>query len=188
MFHYCSGIFIISLLWEHNFFPPFFFFRSVPSPRVYILFTASSPEFSWKCSVFSTRILRLSNRVLRHKTLKQRWKRRRDGTDKQGHKASEEWGERWRQTGRERKSVCVCVQPTYFCVMTKHFFSLFFFFLSPNFTGSRRTCAAKCTCSAQLCSDFDVDEPHLTCLMVHSSPAASVQCPSVGGYAFFSGQ
>lgn len=29
---------------------------------------------------------------------------------------------------------------------------------------------------------FDVDELHLTCLMVHS-PAASVQCPSDGGYA-----
>lgn len=89
---------------------------------------------------------------------------------------------------REKECVCVhvCVRPTYFCVMTKHFFSLFIFiFLSPNFTGSGRTCAAKCTCSAQLCSDFDVDEPHLTCLMVHSSPAASVQCPSEGGCAFF---
>ncbi len=36
----------------------------------------------------------------------------------------------------------------------------------------------------QLCSDFDVDELHLTCLMVHRSPAASVQCLSEGGYAF----
>ena len=38
MFHYCSGIFIISLLWEHNFFPPFFFFFSVQFLR---------PEFTF---------------------------------------------------------------------------------------------------------------------------------------------
>lgn len=69
-------------------------FSSVFLASVYIHFTASSPEFSWKCSVFSTRILWLSNRVLRHKTLKQRWKGLRDRTDKQGHKDLEEWGER----------------------------------------------------------------------------------------------
>lgn len=89
------------------FFPPFPFFASV-----YILFTASSPEFSWKCSVFSTRILWLSNRVLRHKTLKQRWKRRRDGTDKQGHKALEEWGGEM-ETDRKRERERVCL---YICV------------------------------------------------------------------------
>lgn len=103
-FHYCSGIFIILFSWGLFFHP----FRFVSSPRVYILFTAPSPEFSWKCSVFSTRILWLSNTVLRHKTLKQFWKRQRDGTDKQGHKALEEWGgERWRQAGRKRECVCV---------------------------------------------------------------------------------
>lgn len=71
-----------------------FRFASLPQ---FSLFTALSLGFSWKRSVFSTRILWLCNRVLRHKTLQQHWRRRRDGTDKQGHKAS--------QTGRE----CVCV-------------------------------------------------------------------------------
>lgn len=80
-----------------------FRFASLPQ---FSLFTALSLGFSWKRSVFFTRILWLCNRVLRHKTLQQHWRRRRDGTDKQGHKASQEWGEvRWKQTGRE----CVCV-------------------------------------------------------------------------------
>lgn len=92
MFHYCSGIFIILFLWEHNFSSsPFLFLASV-----YIPFTASSPAFSWKCSVLSARILLLSNRVLRHKTLKR--------TDKQGHKALEEWGGE-RDGGRESMRV-----------------------------------------------------------------------------------
>lgn len=160
MFHYCSGIFIILFLWEHNFFLPFRCFFA----WVYILFTAPSPEFSWKCSVFSTRILWLSNRVLRHKTLKRHWKRRRDGTDKQGHKALEEWGgERWRQTGRESVYVCMCVyicmQPTYFSVMTKHFFMLFNVISKSHrkcVFGFQGTYGVKCTCSAQFCSDLMV--------------------------------
>jgi len=63
---------------------------SVLSLPWFILFSPPSLEFSWDCSVFSTRTLRLSNRVLRQKTLKQHWKRQEYGTDKEYHKAVEE--------------------------------------------------------------------------------------------------
>lgn len=182
MFHYCSGIFIILFLWEHIFFLPF---RFVSSPRVYTLFTAPSPEFSCKCSVFCTRILWLSNTVLRHKTLKQCWKRQRDGTDKQGHKALEEWGgERWRQT---RESVCVCfAQPTYFRVMTKHFFLLFKIISKSHrkcVFGFQSTHGVKCTCSAQFFSGLTWwAASHMLNSLQQLCSICS--CLTDGGYAF----
>lgn len=168
----------------YNFFLPF---RLVSSPRVYILFAAPSPEFSWKCSVFSTRILWLSNTVLRHKTLKQVWKRQRNGTDKQGHKALEDWGgERWRQTGRKRECVCV--------LRSQHISgwwpSISFCYLKsfPNLTGSvylaSRAHMVLNVPALPSSSPVWHDERHLTWLIVCSSSAISVQCLTDGGYAF----
>lgn len=191
MFHYCSGIFIILFLWEHNFFPPFrfCFFASV-----YILFTAPSAEFSWKCSVFSTRILLLSNRVLRHKTLKQGWIRRRDGTDIQGRKALEEYGgERWRQTGRECACMCVYAHSQNTSAWWPSIsFSTCYLKSFPSLTGSvylasrgNMVLNVPALPSSGLCSYLTMMSYISHALMVHSSPAASVQCLSEGGYAFF---
>lgn len=106
-----------------SFFPPF----SVFLAWVYILFTASPLEFSWKCSVCSTRILWLSNRVLRHKTLEQCWKKRwltnRDTKS-------------WRNKEREM-CVCLCGPSISTCYLKCIF-------------GFQRTCGGTCTCSAQL--------------------------------------
>lgn len=68
-------------------------------------------EFSWKCSVFPRRILRLSNRVLRHKTLKRRWRRQGDWQTWTQSPGGTRRREMRRQAGRSR--VCACV---YVCV------------------------------------------------------------------------
>lgn len=73
MFHYCSGIFIL-FLWGHNFFPPFFRFPCLSLHSLYCPFSRIQLEV---LCFPPTRILWLSQRVLRHKTLELHWRRRR---------------------------------------------------------------------------------------------------------------
>lgn len=99
MFHYCSGIFIILILWGHNFFLPFPF--SLPQFTFSLLPLLS--EFSWKCFVFLHKNFMRAEIQNSGAALEEKG---RDGTDKQGHKA----GER-RADGRELSTCSLKSRP-----------------------------------------------------------------------------
>lgn len=160
-----------------SFFPPFPVFLA----SVYILFTASSPEFSWKCSVFSTRILWLSNRVLRHNIPEQRWKRT----------AGQDW-----QTGTQRLVRMKEGEKEMKMERWGPNFSTCTWKLSPKchrkcIFGFQRSCGVTCTCSALLCSDLRLMSyiSHIISRTLNGSQLSCSICSmSVqGGYAFFGG-
>ena len=122
------------------------------SASVYILSTAaSSPEFSWKCSVFSTRILRLLNEVLRHKTLKAALAKK-DG--ELTNRDTKPWRNEEERDGDRagRESVYLSTADIFQRDDLEFLLRVISKFPRKCVSGFQRTYGVKCTCSAQLCS------------------------------------
>lgn len=129
MFHYCSGIFIISFLWEHIF-PPSLF-RWVSLPRFTFSLLPPLLRSSAGSALFSPQELYDSwTKCWDRKHLKRRWQKKtvnwQIGTQSPGGMRR-----RGMETGQEER-VCIWVRPTYFSVMTLSFYLESF----PNFPGS----------------------------------------------------